>query len=166
MTGRVNLNKVFWRDLQHQLTKVPCPLCSRLMRDDRRLKSHMKLHENTCKDCGKCFSSAPKLSEHKNRVHVPNVCNHCDKSYKSPQDLKRHIDTVHLKIKKYSCNLCDGKFSDPTPLRYHMLRHKEDPNIRTNCSKCEKRIKAVSKAQRVPSGNSSFGTSSITPLHS
>ena len=97
MIERVNLQKVFWKDLQHQLTKVPCPLCSRVMRDERSLKNHMKLHENTCKDCGKCFSSAPRLSQHKYRAHVPNVCDHCHKPFKSPQDLQRHIDTVHLK---------------------------------------------------------------------
>ena len=126
MTRRVNINK------------VPCPLCSRLMHDDTGLKRHMKMHENTCTDCGKRFSSSSKLSEHQYRAHVRHVCNQCGKSYRSPQDLQRHIDTVHLKIKKYSCHLCDGKFSDPTPLRLHIMRHKADPNIKIKCTMCEK----------------------------
>ena len=126
MTRRVNLNK------------VSCPLCSRVMYDDRGLKRHMKMHENPCQDCGKLFSSPAKLSEHSLSAHVRNVCNQCGKAYRSHHSLQMHIDAVHLKIKKYSCHLCDGKFSDPTPLRYHMMRHKADPKIKIKCSMCEK----------------------------
>ena len=118
--------------------KVPCPLCSKLMADERSLQKHMKMHDNACQDCGKRFSSLLRLSEHIHRAHTRNTCKDCGKVLRSPQDLTRHIDAVHLRIKKYSCDLCDGKFSDPTPLRYHMMRHKADPNIKIKCSMCVK----------------------------
>ena len=49
-----------------------------------------------------------------------------------------HVDAIHLKIRKFACHICSSTFTDMTPLRYHIQRHKIDPEVEFKCPSCSK----------------------------
>ena len=101
--------------------KVKCDLCLKVM-----FKKYIKRHEEN-------HIKNPKPEEKKEFK-----CVYCHKTYAAKLSLQNHIDVVHKKLRKHKCNICDKAFTDPTPLRQHILRHEADPNIRPfRCHLCD-----------------------------
>jgi len=54
---------------------------------------------------------------------IPLPCPHCPKSSWNQRDLNNHISSVHLKIKPFSCPLCDKPFSRKQQVEAHLKVH-------------------------------------------
>merc|ERR1712242_357100 len=67
-------------------------------------------------------------------------CDVCEK-YFVEANLQRHREAVHLKLRPYECTKCDKKFTDATPLRYHMKLHDAGDTRNYECDICKKTYK-------------------------
>ena len=66
-------------------------------------------------------------------------CEHCHKNISTKDNMRKHIDSVHKKLRKHKCSFCEKAFTDPTPLKQHLERHKADPSVRPfKCHLCAK----------------------------
>ena len=106
---------------------VPCRICPRTFRNKSELLMHEKSHKGNTEKYLK-----PK---HESK------CPHCEKVFREKGNLKKHISSVHDKLRKFQCHLCDSTFTDSTPLRIHLKRHKADPIKQFNCDICDKSFK-------------------------
>ena len=71
------------------------------------------------------------------------TCSFCKKIFARKGNVKKHIEAVHSKLRKYRCNICEliiELITDNTPLRNHILRHKNDTRS-FQCATCEKAFK-------------------------
>ncbi|OQE44090.1 hypothetical protein PENCOP_c002G01520 [Penicillium coprophilum] len=76
-----------------------------------------------CPICGAKFTRRSNCKEHQ-KMHNPewknnHPCNDCHKTFGRSSDLKRHMSTVHLGLRRYSCELCDRRFSRQDSLARH-----------------------------------------------
>ena len=51
------------------------------------------------------------------------VCDKCGKHFRSKFGMQLHIRNKHSKDFKYNCTLCDKKFNQQRPYRYHCAKH-------------------------------------------
>ena len=95
-------------------------------------KIYLDEHTRTHKE-KKYVRSKPKQSS---------SCPHCEKVFKEKRNLMKHISAIHDQVRKFLCHLCSSTFTDATPLRVHLKRHKADPiNKQYKCNFCEKSFK-------------------------
>jgi KRAB domain-containing zinc finger protein len=80
---------------------LPCPIsgCSKLFITSLQLQSHLKTH-----------------TKGKRRA----VCPMCGLFYCDKQSLDKHMKRIHLKIKDFSCDLCDYRASFKKNIGYHV----------------------------------------------
>ena len=97
-----------------------CPHCNMWV---GRLVEHMK-------------SAHPDLDYHMIKTKCP--FEPCDRSV---VDIKNHIRLVHDKVRNFSCEKCDAKFTSS----HHLLKHTEaaHTNIRVECNLCGKVFKST-----------------------
>ena len=97
-----------------------CPHCNMWV---GRLVEHMK-------------SAHPDLDYHMIKTKCP--FEPCDRSV---VDIENHIRLVHDKVRNFSCEKCDAKFTSS----HHLLKHTEaaHTNIRVECNLCGKVFKST-----------------------
>ena len=117
-----------------------CPSCG--FKSNCKTKSNrqtvLKTHVKTCRGSDNNKSTAPKernistpetdFNDAKENTPVYS-CHKCDFTTKLAKSLKRHILCVHDKIRRYSCSICDKKFSQNYDRIHHIRReHPSDVN--------------------------------------
>ena len=135
----------------------PCPLCDKLFRNNRDLRSHFVTHTGEkpfpCNfdGCEKRFAREGDLKRHK-RIHTdarPYECEICDMAFKRKDHLNNHKN-VHLpphdqaarqaRLKRYPCPLCNKLFRNNRDLRSHFVTHTGEKAFPCNFDGCEKRF--------------------------
>lgn len=131
-------------DIQGQLMKNQCPLCSRVFARDGTLESHLLSRHSKkkpqkghlCDICGKGFAVKNKLRIHY-RVHTgvkPYTCHYCSKAFTKREYLVMH-ERVHTGEKPYECEYCGKCFNQGASLRIHIRGHTgERPYICQGCN--------------------------------
>ena len=114
--------------------------------------------EFKCEKCGKVFQGQNLLSKHlkldscdKKGKKKNFQCEHCKKWYIAKPALLAHIEKIHTgKDLKYSCNLCDNKYSNSASLSAHMLVHKRAETLKKLKKQREQRRLHKSKGLMSP----------------
>ena len=84
-------------------------------------KEKQATKQHKCESCGKSFSGAQYLKEHKiQEGHKDYKCASCGKSFSISSNLKTHINTVHERNKDYKCQSCGKLFSQVYTLKRHI----------------------------------------------
>jgi len=139
----VNLKRVNNHDCSKRMSKVTCPLCSKVI-GNRSINKHIELHTNqetfSCQVCQKNFRSKSGFDGHLCRDQSDRECKLCDKSFKKPCFLLKHNKSVHEKRvikerpKVTSCKFCELDCKAGIDVRKHMLL--EHMDRATRCSFC------------------------------
>ncbi|XP_058838780.1 zinc finger protein 28 homolog [Topomyia yanbarensis] len=90
-----------------------------------------------CKMCGK-FSTCLKYHMMCHTGERPFACNQCEKSFRTATKLRIHVNCVHLKVRKYTCDVCNRKFLDSGNLRNHKVIHSGERKYVCNYEGCNK----------------------------
>lgn len=75
-----------------------------------------------CEDCGKSFTTANILQQHRKKHYMPmrpHKCSHCPAAFYTPNDLRIHFLT-HTRERMYLCCQCGKRFSRKTHLNIHL----------------------------------------------
>ncbi|KAL1392789.1 hypothetical protein pipiens_012223 [Culex pipiens pipiens] len=129
---------------------LQCRQCPRRFSYGSALLAHAQSHlpeavrsRHVCDDCGKSFSSAPKLAEHwavhggttagtsgdgsdrKSQQMMTYVCQVCAKQFTSKSNLTYHLTTHQPKIHQVQCERCKKWLRNKLCLRKHMVQHSD-----------------------------------------
>ena len=153
-----------------QPMNYPCPVCNKLFRNNRHLRSHFLTHTREkpfpCNfdGCEKRFAREQDLKRH-GRIHTgerPYKCENCNMAFKRKDHLNNHKNT-HLpsqarqaRPKRYPCSYRDKLFSNNKQLRCHIQKHTGEKPFPCNFDGCEKDL----REKRILSDTNSF-----TPVH-
>ncbi|XP_055682686.1 zinc finger protein 62 homolog [Lutzomyia longipalpis] len=81
---------------------------------------------------GYCDVIPPELSyQHQKRVKNVNIsrsyeCDLCAKKFGTKKKLEYHIEGYHLKLKRYTCDICDAKFRYQSTMYKHKHIHTQE----------------------------------------
>ena len=137
-----NLNLHISRHAGVKPFKCEHPGCGYSFFDQYKLKNHMDVHTGRrrfkCEDCDKYFRTSTGLKSHHQAVHAKErkyKC-HCGKAFSQKQYLQFH-KTQHpeLNLKRFTCDFCSKKFSEPSSLREHKRRFHTGETA-FQCDKC------------------------------
>ncbi|CAH1792938.1 unnamed protein product [Owenia fusiformis] len=102
-----------------------CDICGKSFKDRQRLKEHRFVHGDMpkfdCDQCGQKFVSPIYLQRHRKSHKKLYECEKCGKRFGRLSHLKSHQRT-HDGIKPYACDICGKMYSDPRPLRTHLIK--------------------------------------------
>uniref|UniRef100_S4R5E8 Zinc finger and BTB domain containing 14 n=1 Tax=Petromyzon marinus TaxID=7757 RepID=S4R5E8_PETMA len=128
-----------------------CEQCGRAFSSEPRLRAHEQHHVAerpfTCVMCDKAYMQQPHLREHM-KVHMglkPFACTRCGKAFARGPDLKKH-ERVHTNERPFMCPLCLKAFKHKSHLKDHERRHRgERPFV---CRVCLKAFGKTSDLKR------------------
>ena len=142
--------------VHEKLRNFKCHLCENAYLDSSALNFHLERHKTPEEEhiqCDICSKMINKFNFKRHKIiHKENPknirpkrvfeCPRCDKVFGEKGHLNKHISAVHDKLRKFKCHLCDSTFTDSTPLRVHLKRHKADRvNKQFKCTFCDKSFK-------------------------
>ena len=121
------------------------------------LRSHLKIKNHYCDQCGASFVSSYILRQHF-LTHVndrPFICEYenCSMSFKSVYALRRHSKTHSDDKWRFECDVCGAKFTDNWHLKRHQNAHTSQPHPCEVCGKVfgtDDRLKAHAIYHRAP----------------
>uniref|UniRef100_A0A8D8VPC2 Serendipity locus protein H-1 n=1 Tax=Cacopsylla melanoneura TaxID=428564 RepID=A0A8D8VPC2_9HEMI len=126
--------------------KYVCEMCGTLFTSKILLDTHLPCNNqdskvSVCQECGKIFSTGPKLRQHVRRVHsmLTFICDICAKSFNTKHNLAQHIKT-HTSNRPHACPHCGKSYFEQSHLRRHMKKHVT--SLEYPCSQCPKRFKS------------------------
>lgn len=115
----------------HSDVKMPpaqCQFCSRWLKHEISLKSHIKRHHDSdglkhiCDICGRESPNSLALYMHKKKVHIMqriHKCNICEKAFKEEKTLREHMAALHTGELLYSCEFCPRKCNSSATMASH-----------------------------------------------
>ncbi|GBM27899.1 Zinc finger and BTB domain-containing protein 47 [Araneus ventricosus] len=118
-----------------------CDVCGKAFTSATLLQEHKAKHKKvhfSCEKCGKKFYGKRKLVMHL-KTHEESdgfKCPFCESRFKTNKTLKTHVAT-HAGDLPYLCSVCPSRFSAAIDLRNHAIRHKRKK--RFSCEVCGKR---------------------------
>ncbi|KAG6461160.1 zinc finger protein 184 isoform X2 [Manduca sexta] len=123
-----------------------CEVCGKAFHLESLLRLHQKAHEKVnCSECGKLMK-ASNLENHlrghsniKSTRSIPKIaCHLCGHLVRKKCDLDTHMNRYHLKVKPYSCHICNKRFCGKVRLTEHLATHTSDNEC--FCSICGKKF--------------------------
>ena len=129
----------------------PCVVCGVLL-SKAKMKNHMPTHNRKfkCKDCGKEYSRANKMKDHRLAVHAnfQLTCPYesCGKTFAKRAVLSIHIKRIHTNRETHRCALCDKTYSHKGDLYQHVQAVHEGK--KHYCSTCGKEFLRSSERNR------------------
>uniref|UniRef100_A0AAR2KBY3 C2H2-type domain-containing protein n=1 Tax=Pygocentrus nattereri TaxID=42514 RepID=A0AAR2KBY3_PYGNA len=128
-----------------------CSICGKGFSRADLLRNHKRTHTGerpfTCNLCGKSYGHQGQLRIHK-RIHTgekPYCCPHCGKRFNEHNQLKVHLRT-HTGERPYSCGECGRSFTVASSLKLHQLTHTGERLY--NCSHCNKSFSRTGHLKR------------------
>lgn len=109
-----------------------CKICSKVMLTSGAFKRHMRHHvkrasaegASLCDECGKSFTTARNLLQHKQTHGEPAFsCPQCPRRFFSQSNLSRHSRTHSDQT--FMCGLCNAELSSVKGLKDHMGKKAE-----------------------------------------
>lgn len=128
-----------------------CPYCDKWFKEKRKVTSHIKrMHteskNHSCDLCGYKGFGKYEVFRHMKVNHLPReilnaervLCPECGDYSMNSSTLRKHMRTKHLKIKKYSCDLCECRYYEKNKLRRHIMNTHAPKELRTTfpCDEC------------------------------
>lgn len=104
---------------------------------DKRVKKNSNPCKRTCPLCSKVFKTIREMKTHMKEVHLDEVycCGTCEEVFLEDTQRQEH-ELTHTTDRPHECSYCKEKFRSPTDLRYHTMNHTNDHPFR--CSECGK----------------------------
>lgn len=112
-----------------------CNHCGKKFNLLSSLNFHLKVHstKHICKICKKGYDSRRAFMDHCRLHFLPpgskqTLCHKCFRVFKTRAEFAHHRkhDMCSIKMKIYSCNICQHSFKDPTALEEHKIRFHND----------------------------------------
>ena len=104
---------------------LACHFCERNFVSKATLRDHLKKHDDSDFQCGKCktpFAKRAHLKRHEAACRVQPTCQSCGCQFAQWSDLKIHLDS-HAEAQLFSCQHCNETFSYQANLDRHMSLH-------------------------------------------
>lgn len=104
---------------------------------DKIVKKSSSSCKRTCPLCSKVFKTIREMKTHMKEAHLDEVfgCGTCDEVFLEDK-LRQEHELTHTTDRPYECSFCKEKFRSGTDLRYHTMNHTNDHPFR--CSECGK----------------------------
>ncbi|XP_045507956.1 zinc finger protein 26-like [Colias croceus] len=131
-----------------------CTDCGKSCKGLERLRAHEERHrmKHSCPKCGKSYTTKDFYDRHVklclNNLLEPHpsrssmdksyICEKCDKAYSTQGGLRVHNRFAHGNAKPHECPECGKKFTAPSYLRVHMIKHTGEKNFK--CNICNNRF--------------------------
>ncbi|CAH1401512.1 unnamed protein product [Nezara viridula] len=112
-----------------------CNHCGKKFNLLSSLNFHLKVHstKHICKICKKGYDSRRAFMDHCRLHFLPpgskqTLCHKCFRVFKTRAEFSHHRkhDMCSIKMKIYTCNICQHSFKDPTALEEHKIRFHND----------------------------------------
>ncbi|XP_052562399.1 zinc finger protein 93-like [Culex pipiens pallens] len=107
----------------------PCETCGEQYEQKAQLTKHCRnahpeQNRLVCAECGKLFSSASTLRQHReiHRDVRKFRCTYCEQTFAQRTPLKNHIRNKHTGEKPFSCETCGKPFSDSSVYYRHRIK--------------------------------------------
>ncbi|XP_045528852.1 zinc finger protein 432-like isoform X1 [Pieris brassicae] len=159
------LNKLISHEDKHK-TKNSCPKCGKSYTTKDFYKRHVKLclsdkidphpHRNmmkksyNCEKCAKGYSTRGGLRVHNRFAHgnaKPHICKECGKKFTAPSYLRVHM-VKHTGERNFKCTICENRFVSKEALLYHTRRHTGEKPY--SCNQCDERfVNASARAEHI-----------------
>ena len=99
--------------------------------------------------CNQWYTNLHDLGRHKKQHLKPFGCKTCAKRFGAKWDLKIHC-RIHNGLKKEKCRYCHKKYTDPSNLRKHIMKHHKSEAVLESfvCRICHKQFKKKESLQR------------------
>ena len=115
------------------VTDWQCNDCTIYMKNETELSLHYKQTHlgsgpNKCQLCGNRFSKLSQYLQHKTSTQMvrSHRCLECEQKFSHKISLKLHKSSKNCKSSKYTCNMCDNKFSKKAVFVAHVVAHKQE----------------------------------------
>ncbi|XP_059054703.1 gastrula zinc finger protein XlCGF57.1-like isoform X2 [Achroia grisella] len=134
--------------------KYLCKECGKCCQGLDKLRSHEQKHvtRNECPKCGKSYATKDFFIKHvklcledlidphpiRSNIKKTFICSTCNKGYSTVGGLRVHMRFVHGNAKPHICNYCGKKFTAPSYLKTHLIKHTGEKNFK--CDICSNRF--------------------------
>lgn len=144
-TGFITPERLRTHAFSHETGSFPCDSCDKIFRstnakNEHYATVHMKVKRHRCPHCPEAFRNYFQRNKHISAVHGLKLkefkCTMCPKVFTISGKLGVHVRTVHLKLKRFSCGVCEWKFYSKSELKDHMVKHGGERKYQ--CSVCKK----------------------------
>ncbi|XP_017786295.1 PREDICTED: zinc finger protein 62 homolog [Nicrophorus vespilloides] len=117
-----------------------CDICNKGCKNQRTLREHMKIHNNTynCEQCDRMFKKVLDYILHMTSHSADGKfqCVNCDYATGEMMDITKHLLARHEKTWKYTCGICKKGFNIFSWFKEHQNFHTGQKPFA--CSYCEK----------------------------
>ncbi|CAH2062220.1 unnamed protein product, partial [Iphiclides podalirius] len=105
-----------------------CDTCGKAFATHARLLQHMETHltgRYPCEQCGRTFTSPPKLRYHASKAHggqakvKPSKCPVCDARFEHHYEKMKHLREMHGIAHNHPCKACGAVFTTRKSLYFH-----------------------------------------------
>lgn len=148
-----------WKYDYHKKTQhgqsYTCDECNTLFNSIILYKSHVKKHHSNANTSTTTTSAAPETKTVRKKpqaatdidqyLRIENdqmFCTECEKTMTTRNAARTHIEMVHLKIRKFTCEMCDKEFYLKKDFNDHTRIHTAETPF--PCTMCDKRFRTTS----------------------
>uniref|UniRef100_A0A2H1VN70 SFRICE_007083 n=1 Tax=Spodoptera frugiperda TaxID=7108 RepID=A0A2H1VN70_SPOFR len=165
-TGFITPERLRTHAFSHETGSFPCENCDKVFRssnarNEHQANVHMKVKRHRCPHCSEAFRNYFQRNKHIAAVHGLKLkefkCTMCPKVFTISGKLGVHIRAVHLKLKRYSCDVCEWKFYSKSELKDHMVKHGGERKYQCGiCKKAYARKYTLSEHMRIHANDRRF----------